>query len=934
MRLFLVFLCLPFISFAQTDQLPPLEHEQLVSWNRIESKRIAHDGSKVMYTLRAEEGNPTLVIADPQTGEQNYYPRGRDGHFSADSRYAVFLKGPHQDSLKALRRAKTEEEDLPKDTLVILDLQTGTQEQLARIQSYQLPDKWPGWLAYWQEPALPDTTTQASDSTKVAEPKKENKKNGSLLHLLRLRDGQVFELGYVTHYQHAKEAAGWIARSTGDDSLQMPGIYYFPENGTAWQAVFTDSLGHFGQMAISEQGDQLAFLTHNDTTEARIPPFELHLWQNGWEASKMVADPASDFLEEGWILNQHQVPYFSEDGSRLFFGLSPEPILQDTALLPEEIVQVEVWHWQDTWLYPQQMVQLDKEKKKAWMAYYQWEDDQVVWYQQPAYRSAEVGEENNGQYAIVFDERNYYQSVSWAGFPALKDLSSVDLNNGQTNLLAEGIKGTPRMSPGGQYAYWYDYADTAWHAIHLPSGQRQQLTENERVNFYYELHDTPSDPGAYGIAGWLENDRMVIIYDRFDLWLIDPKRPEVKHRMTEGRDEELVHRYLRLDPERKHIEADERILLMTFSEKTKLRGYAWLDMASGEIEYHNFEGYNSSRRPLKARDSDVLVYSLENFETFPDLLAAGPDFDDPVTISDANPQQTDFAWGTMEIVEWTSLDGQSLQGMLVKPANFDPSKKYPLIVNFYERSSQGLYNHRAPYPHRSTINYSFYASRGYVIFNPDVPYRIGYPGESAYNAVLSGVTHLLDRGFVDAERMALQGHSWGGYQVAYILTKTDMFRCAESGAPVVNMTSAYGGIRWGSGLSRMFQYEHTQSRIGGTLWETPLRYLENSPLFFTDKIQTPVLILHNDKDGAVPWYQGIEWFVALRRLGKPAWMLNYNDEPHWPVKLQNRKDFNIRMAQFFDYYLQDAPMPQWMDRGVPAQEKGILQGLEPAALED
>jgi dipeptidyl aminopeptidase/acylaminoacyl peptidase len=298
-------------------------------------------------------------------------------------------------------------------------------------------------------------------------------------------------------------------------------------------------------------------------------------------------------------------------------------------------------------------------------------------------------------------------------------------------------------------------------------------------------------------------------------------------------------------------------------------------------------------------------------------------------LSTANPQQEDFAWGSIELVEWTTLDGQAVQGMLVKPADFDPNKQYPMIVNFYERSSDGLHRHRAPYPHRSTINYAFYASRGYLIFNPDVPYRVGYPGESAYNSVMPGVTNLLEKGFVDRERIALQGHSWGGYQVAYLLTKTDLFRCAESGAPVVNMTSAYGGIRWGSGLSRMFQYEHTQSRIGGTLWETPLRYLENSPLFFTDKINTPVLILHNDQDGAVPWYQGIEWFVALRRLNKPAWMLNYNNEPHWPLKLQNRKDFNLRMAQFFDHYLQDAPRPQWMEEGVPAIEKGIRQGLEP-----
>jgi dipeptidyl aminopeptidase/acylaminoacyl peptidase len=215
-----------------------------------------------------------------------------------------------------------------------------------------------------------------------------------------------------------------------------------------------------------------------------------------------------------------------------------------------------------------------------------------------------------------------------------------------------------------------------------------------------------------------------------------------------------------------------------------------------------------------------------------------------------------------------------------------------------------------------------------VIFNPDVPYRVGYPGESAYNAVIPGVTSLIEKGFIDAGNIGMQGHSWGGYQAAYIVTKSNIFKCAESGAPVVNMISAYGGIRWGSGMSRAFQYEHTQSRIGGTPWEFPIRYIENSPIFFIDKIETPLLILHNDKDGAVPWYQGIEFFNGLRRLGKPAWMLNYNDEPHWPVKLQNRKDFNLRMQQFFDFYLQGKPKPLWMERGVPAMEKGIRQGLE------
>jgi dipeptidyl aminopeptidase/acylaminoacyl peptidase len=215
-----------------------------------------------------------------------------------------------------------------------------------------------------------------------------------------------------------------------------------------------------------------------------------------------------------------------------------------------------------------------------------------------------------------------------------------------------------------------------------------------------------------------------------------------------------------------------------------------------------------------------------------------------------------------------------------------------------------------------------------VVFVPDVVYRTGYPGQSALDCVVPGVLELIRRGFVDPERVGVQGHSWGGYQIAYLVTKTNVFRAAAAGAPVANMTSAYGGIRWESGMSRMFQYERTQSRIGRTLWDAPLRYLENSPLFWADRIETPLLILHNDNDGAVPWYQGIELFTAMRRLRKPAWLVNYNGEPHWPLPYPKRRDWNIRMQQFFDHYLMGAPEPEWLAKGVPATEKGRTLGLE------
>jgi len=297
-------------------------------------------------------------------------------------------------------------------------------------------------------------------------------------------------------------------------------------------------------------------------------------------------------------------------------------------------------------------------------------------------------------------------------------------------------------------------------------------------------------------------------------------------------------------------------------------------------------------------------------------------------VSDANPQQAGMLWGSDEIVSFENVDGVPLQGILYKPENFDAHKKYPMIVYLYEKLSQNLNHFVEPKP-MDSINISYYVSNGYLVFTPDIVYQTGYPGQSALKCVMAGVNAVTAKGFVDEKNIGIQGHSWGGYQIAYMVTQTNRFKAAEDGAPVANMISAYDGIRWGPGRPRQFQYEHTQSRIGGTIWEYPLRFIENSPIFMVDKIQTPLLIIHNDADDAVPWYQGIELFLALRRLGKEAYMFTYNGEPHHLRRRPNQKDYATRMAQFFDYELKAGPKPKWMDEGVP-----YLHTAEQAAVGD
>jgi dipeptidyl aminopeptidase/acylaminoacyl peptidase len=339
----------------------------------------------------------------------------------------------------------------------------------------------------------------------------------------------------------------------------------------------------------------------------------------------------------------------------------------------------------------------------------------------------------------------------------------------------------------------------------------------------------------------------------------------------------------------------------------------------------------------KAAKADVVVFTLSRFEEFPNLWSSDTGFRNMQKVSDANPQQSEFTWGTSEIIEYINADGKKLRAILTKPDDFDPSKKYPLMVYIYEELTNSLHNYSAPNVGTS-INVTRYVSNGYVLLRPDIVYSTGYPGESAEKCVIPAVNTVVAMGFIDPKRIGIQGHSWGGYQITHLITRTNLFAAVEAGASVSNMISAYGGIRWGTGMVREFQYEKTQSRIGAPPWDAPLQYIENSPIFWVKKIQTPYLTIHNDEDDAVPWYQGIEFNTAMRRLGKEAYMFTYNGERHGLRNRDNQKHWTVHMNEFFDHYLLGKPRPEWMDRGVAYLDRGkrdvapLFKGKAPTTI--
>lgn len=909
----------------------PLSHTVYDSWKEIPYKALTPDGNFAAFTLNPQDGDGKLILHNIKTNAQDSVKRASEITLTFDSRFAIFKIKPPQKLVKDLRRQKKKKEDLPKDSLGIYSFTTRKTEKIADVKSFIVPQKSGGVLAYQLDAKKEEKpkTGEAPNSDPGKKPKKVKKNsddNGYTLVVRNFAEGKEKQFGFVKDYSIAKYGQGLLFTSTGNDSTMKAGVY--------WYNLQTEELKtlHEGNpkfkykgLSISEDGTQSAFLVDTDTTKALVRHFKLYHWKKEYASAQLLDVETSLGIPQNWIVSEHYAPLFSKDGSKLFFGSAPKPIVQDTTLLPEEIVSVEVWRGDDDYIYPQQNRQLENEKKRFYLAAINLTNKELIQLADREVPLVEIGNEGNS--GIFLGETNvpYRKVITWEG-SAYNDLYVYNIEDRSRKQIATKIKGNASLSPKANFVYWFSLPDTAWFSYSIATDRTTKLNQGVKVKFADEEDDHPDYPNSYGAAGWTKDDQLLIVYDRYDLWAFDPANNKAPVNLTKvGRQEKNVFRYVRLDAEERFIDPSKELLLSAFNETTKASGYYKLSLKDGKLTKLLMDDFRFAG-VTKAKQANQILFTRESFREFPDVWVSDLNLSAPKRISDANPQMKNYFWGSVELVNWTSLDNIPLTGLLYKPENFDPKKKYPMIVYFYERESDNLHGHITPNPLRSAINRTTYVSDGYLVFVPDIIYKIGFPGESAQNCIMPGVTQLIAKGFVDEKNIGIQGHSWGGYQIAYLLTRTDMFKAAEAGAPVANMISAYGGIRWESGMSRMFQYEKSQTRLGGSLWEKPMLYIENSPIFFADKIKTPLLLLHNDADGAVPWYQGIEMYMAMRRLDKPVWMLNYNGEPHWPVKRENRMDFQIRMKQFFDHYLKESPLPPWMKEGVPAIEKGITKG--------
>ena len=787
------------------------------------------------------------------------------------------------------------------------------------------------------------------------------------------KNGKQFAFATSVEPEESKSSNKDSKADDSDDAEPVDGVHVI-ELLTLKRTTVASGTGEYKNMVFNDDGSQLAFITNKDDYKTKTSAWALYHWAARSKQAKKIAAEKDAGMKTGWWVAPNSSQSFSEDGKRLYFETAPLPDKvvkereaaaagRDVKDDDSEKAKLDIWHWQDPQLQPQQLLQAQAERNRDYSAAYVIKSKKIVQLEDRQVPDLLIDRRSPAGKAVANTNVKYRKLLS-GDIPGFQDAYLVNLDTGERAIALEKVKASASLSPNGEFITWFDGEQKKWFAKSTKNagGEPIEISQGIQQPLQNELHDTPNLPRAYGSAGWIAGDSGFLVYDSYDIWQLDPTGKKKPVCITEGfgRKNNIRFRYRQLDNKQREIDPAKPMLLNAFNRKTKASGFYQLTLqvtqndkedqpakkkrkrkgkskknanakpaAKPEPSLRKLIMLDESLRSLqKAQDGDKLIFTRSTFRDCPDLWSSDMSFKKIHRVSDMNPQQENFSWGDAELVHWKATDGQKLDGILIKPDGFDPAKKYPMMVYFYERKSDDLHSYYTPAAGRSIICHSFYASRGYVVFIPDIPYKTGAPGPSAANSILPGVQHVIKQGFVDPAKVGMQGHSWGGYQTAYLVTQTDMFACAESGAPVSNMTSAYGGIRWGTGMSRMFQYERTQSRIGDDLWSARDKYIANSPVFFADKVNTPLLILHNDQDGAVPWYQGIELFVALRRLEKPAWMLNYNGDPHWVMGEQNRRDFAIRMQQFFDHYLKDAPEPEWMAVGVRAVDKGKEFGLE------
>ncbi|PSL24148.1 alpha/beta hydrolase family protein [Chitinophaga ginsengisoli] len=873
---------------------PPIDTSVYNKWPSLAGASISNNGKYVIYTIENQPaGSQTLVLQATNGSWKMEIPGGQDvlyTHMTSDSRFAIYTTAG--------------------DSLCIVTLGSPDIEYLPPVSSFKLSGQ---WLAYQLK--TPETRLVVRD----------------------LATGKRKIYHAVTDYFFSNDGAVLLLQTTSKkDSAAMQSLHWMQladDNiTTIWQGTKA------GNIVFDSRSMQLAF-TSGSRINGRVNT-SCWYYKAGTNNAILLADDRTPGIDSNLQLDNIQ--HFSKDGRHLFISLKEK---DKPARIPDpNAVRVNVWSYADEKLQSQQLQELNYSRNYS--AVIPIHDHKVIRLEQAGDRTASLPCNNEKDEVILLTHTtgNAGNGESNWNVAARKSWYLVFVKNGlRKHITVLNDYLAVNISPAGKYLLYYDPAQKNYFSYEIATGTIRNITQGIAVSWsgYYSNDFPDASSEARGIAGWLQQDATVLIYDQRDIWQIDPLciKPPVNLTNGYGRLHNTIF-YLALENDAgEALTNNEPLILTAFNLDNKHNGfYSKALNKKGDPDSLTVGPYiysitnnpylpaGTGFSPLKALNTTTYIVKRMSAAESPNYFST-TNFRTFTRLSDLHPEKG-YNWYTTTLHTFQTLDGQTTQGILYKPENFDPNKRYPLIFYYYERKSDELNAYLKPeyLAGGCNINIPSFVSNGYLVFTPDIHFTVGNPMQSTYNTVIAAANYMAGLPYVNPKKMGIQGCSFGGAQTNYLVTHTNLFAAAYSASGLANFISHYGSLA-GAGESVQGVYELGQMRMGASLWQIPDQYIKNSPILEADKVTTPLFLMHTTNDGICPFANVVEFFTGLRRLGKKVWMLQYDDCNHglWG---KPAADLSIRITQFFDHYLKDAPPPKWMVNGVPAAMKGIETGLE------
>ncbi|HMS01782.1 MAG TPA: prolyl oligopeptidase family serine peptidase, partial [Gemmatimonadaceae bacterium] len=615
----------------------------------------------------------------------------------------------------------------------------------------------------------------------------------------------------------------------------------------------------------------------------------------------------------GTRVSTDRSPRWTEALDGVYFGLAivPPAVPRDAQLTDDDRPSLRLWHDKDPRLQSQQDVQATQDRTFSYLAAYWPGSDRVV---QLTDAAARTGSATDGDRWILTNDVTPYQRQASVDGINRRDVYAVDPRTGLKRRALEGQQGAAVPSPDGQrLAYW---RDGEWHVLELATLATRQVTTGGRFINVEDDHNV--DRPSYPIFGWASDSRAFLASDGWDVWRVNATGGEPVNLTKDGKTNGIRYgRPLPLNPRARGVNLDAPLFLTARVERTKREGLLRVDARAGRVTPLAWK--DARIMPMKARNADVWVAAISTAARYPDYwrVTWGGD---SLRLTDGAPNMNGVAWTPgARLVTYVSDKGDTLQGALHLPAGYEEGKRYPTVTYIYEKMSDNLHTFYTP-TFSSSYTPSIYTSRGFAVFQPDITYKINDPGMSAVWSVVPAIKAAVATGIVDEGRIGLHGHSWGGYQTAFLVGQTNIFKSAVAGAPLTDMVSMYSSVYWNTGSANQPIFQSSQGRFKGNFIENRDAYERNSPNRYADKVNTPLIILHNDRDGAVDYNQGITFYNTLRQLDKDVILLEYQGENHGLSQLKNRRDYTIRLMEWWDTHLKGQPAPEWIDKGIPRLE--------------